>query len=102
MMYGHGANPIFCTKKIKIGRLKHSLTPHPLRPITSHFYLTLPPLPLEVDVICVSPLYVQKEKISTLKIFMSSLFQGKNHEIWFYVKKKQYFFILRKKGILRP
>ena len=31
-------------KKIKIGRPEHSLTPAPLRPITSHFYLT-PPLP---------------------------------------------------------
>ena len=28
-MSGHGANPIFCKKKIKIGRPKHSLTPYP-------------------------------------------------------------------------
>ena len=27
-MSDHGANPIFLNKKIKIGRLKHSLTPH--------------------------------------------------------------------------
>ena len=27
-------------KKIKIGRPEHSLTPHPLRPIASHFFLT--------------------------------------------------------------
>ena len=33
-----GANPIFFNKKkIKIGRPKHSLDPHYLRPITSHF-----------------------------------------------------------------
>ena len=40
MMSGHGENPIF-VNKIKIGRPEHSLTPHPLRPITSHFYLSL-------------------------------------------------------------
>ena len=27
MMSGHGANPIFFNKKIKIGRPEHSLTP---------------------------------------------------------------------------
>ena len=32
-MSGHGANPVFFNKKIKIGRSEHSLTP--LRPITS-------------------------------------------------------------------
>ena len=42
-------------KKLKIGRPEHSLTPTPLRPITSHFCLNPPP-PLKVDVICVSPL----------------------------------------------
>ena len=40
MMSGHGGSPIFFNKKIKIGRPEHSLTPHPLRPITSHFCLT--------------------------------------------------------------
>ena len=43
MMPGHGEYPIF-VNKIKIGRPEHSLTPpppHPLRPITSHFYLSL-------------------------------------------------------------
>ena len=29
MMSGHGGNPIFFNKKIKIGRPEHSLTPHP-------------------------------------------------------------------------
>ena len=44
-------------KKIKIGCPEHSLTPTPLRPITSHFCLTAPPTtPLKVDIICVSPL----------------------------------------------
>ena len=56
MMSGHGANPILSNKKIKIGRPEHSLTPHPLGPITSPFYLPLPPPPIRVDVICVSPL----------------------------------------------
>ena len=61
MMSGHGGNPIFFNKKIKIGRPEHSLTPHPLRPITSHFCLTLPPPPpLKVDAICVSPLTAEK------------------------------------------
>ena len=46
-------------KKVTIGRPEHLLTSHPLRRITSHFCLTLPrphppPLPLKVDVICVS------------------------------------------------
>ena len=44
MMSSHGANPIlFNKKKTKIGRPEHSLIPHSLRPITSHFYLTPPP-----------------------------------------------------------
>ena len=51
MMSGHGANPIFCNKKIKIGRPEHLLPPTPLRPVTSHFCLTS-----KVDVICVSSL----------------------------------------------
>ena len=58
MMSGHGADPILLNKKINTGHPEHSLTPHPLRPTTSHF--TLPfhtcPTPIEVDVICVSPL----------------------------------------------
>ena len=40
MMSGYGANPIFFNKKIKIGRAEHLLSPIPLRPVTSHFYLT--------------------------------------------------------------
>ena len=56
MMSGHGANPIFFNKKMKIGCPEHSVTPlHPLRPITSYFRLTSPPH-LKVDVKCVSPL----------------------------------------------
>ena len=52
---------IFCQEYIKdilkIGHPEHSLTTHPLRPITSHFCLTPPPLsPIKVEVICVSPL----------------------------------------------
>ena len=40
MMSGHGENPIFFNKKINIRRPEHSLAPHPLRPITSHFCRT--------------------------------------------------------------
>ena len=42
-MSGHGTNPIFLNKKIKVGRPKHLLTrpaTQPLRWITSHFYIT--------------------------------------------------------------
>ena len=42
------------TKKIKIGRQEVLLTPIPLCPITSQYFL-IPP-PLKVDVMCVSPL----------------------------------------------
>ena len=41
-------------RKIKVGRPEHSLTPHSLLPITSHFCLA--PTPLKVNVIYVSPL----------------------------------------------
>ena len=54
MMSGHGANQFSLIKKIKIGHLEHLLTPHPLRPITSHFHLT-PPTSLKVDVMCITP-----------------------------------------------
>ena len=54
-MSGHGANPIFFNKKIKIGRPEHSLTPHP--PMSNNIsFLPYPPYPVKVDVICVSPL----------------------------------------------
>ena len=33
----------FNNNKKKTGRPEHSLTPTPLRPITSHFYLSPPP-----------------------------------------------------------
>ena len=58
MISGHGSNPIFFHKKLKIGRTEHPLIPHSLRLKTSHFCLTTPPPtpPLKVDVIYVSPL----------------------------------------------
>ena len=39
---GHGGNPVFFNKKIKIGRPEHSLTPTPLRPINLIFPYTPP------------------------------------------------------------
>ena len=42
MMSGHGANPIFFNKKIKIGHPEHSLTPHTP---TSNNISFLPPPP---------------------------------------------------------
>ena len=37
---GHGANSNFLNKKTNIERPEQSLSPHPLRSITSHFCLT--------------------------------------------------------------
>ena len=55
MMSDHGANLIFFNKKkIKIERPEHSLTLHPLRPITSHFYLT-PTTPQSGRHMCITP-----------------------------------------------
>ena len=55
-MSGHGPNPVlFNHKKVKIGRLKHSLTPHP--PTSDNIsFLPYPPPSLKVDAICVKPL----------------------------------------------
>ena len=58
MMSGHEANSIFFNKEIMIGRLEHSPTPHPPTSDNISFLPYLPP-PLEVDVICVSPLNIQ-------------------------------------------
>ena len=55
MISGHGPNPIFFNKKIKIRRPEHLQSPTPLRPITSHLYL---PLRLKVDFIYVSLLMI--------------------------------------------
>ena len=57
MKSGYDTNPIFFGKIIKIGRPEHSLTLHPLRPITSNFCLTpLPPtLPQSGRHICITP-----------------------------------------------
>ena len=57
MISGHGANPIFFNKKIKIGRPEHSLAPHPPSFDTISFlpYPYLSP-PLKVNEICVSTL----------------------------------------------
>ena len=40
---GHGANPIFFNKTNKDWTSRTLTTPHPLRPITSHFSFTPPP-----------------------------------------------------------
>ena len=43
MMAGHSANPIFFNKENKNERLEHLVSPHPQRPIRSHFGLNLQP-----------------------------------------------------------
>ena len=54
MMSGHGGNPIFFNKKIKIGHLEHSLTPH-----SSTFdnisFLPYPPLLQSGSHMCITP-----------------------------------------------
>ena len=59
MMSGHGRNPIFFNKKIKIGRPENLLSPHPPTSDNISFLSytppTPPPSPLKMDVICVSP-----------------------------------------------
>ena len=61
MMSGHGTNPIFFNKKIKIGRPEHSLPPTP----TSDDFSFLPDT-LKVDVISVSLL----NEIRNLQLFL--------------------------------
>ena len=56
MIPGHGANTIFFNKKIKMGRPEDLVTPHPSTPNNISFLPYSPTPPLEVDVICVSPL----------------------------------------------
>ena len=68
MMSGHGHDPIFFNKKIKIGRPEHSLNPQPLRPITSHFCLTPPPPPLKVNVIRASTLMTMMMSLSSWSV----------------------------------
>ena len=52
-----------------IGRPEHSLTLHlRLRSNTSHFCFNSYPLPLKVDVICVSPLWLFLEKMNFIKM----------------------------------
>ena len=60
MMSGHGVNPFFFNKKNWTSRtLANPLPPHPLHPITSHFYLTpLPYLPQSGRHICITPIYI--------------------------------------------
>ena len=54
MMCCHGGNPVLFNKKIKIGRPEHSLTPHLVRLITSHFCL-IPHPPESGRHMCIMP-----------------------------------------------
>ena len=53
-MSGHGANSIFFNKKNKDRTSRTHANPHPLRPITSHFCLTLIP-PQSGRHMCITP-----------------------------------------------
>ena len=57
MMSGHGGNPIFFNKKIKIGRPEHSLTPPPPTSDNISFLPYPPPLPLQSGRhLCITPI----------------------------------------------
>ena len=57
MMSGHGGNPIFFNKKIKIGCPEHSLTPHPPTTENISFLPSLPspPPPQSGRHMCITP-----------------------------------------------
>ena len=74
MMSNHGANPIFFNKNDKDWFFRTLATSHPLRLITSHFYLTSN---LKVEVICVSPLKMQHIFLIKLEICYNRLFESK-------------------------
>ena len=81
MMPSYGPNLVSFNKtKLKIGRPKHSLTPHPIRPITYHFCLTLRPSPppssppalspsLSGRHMCITPNVEKFQQLATIKIF---------------------------------
>ena len=67
MMPGHGANPIFFNKKIKIGRPEHLIIPPPpqhLHPTTSHLCQT--ELSLSAFSLFLSPLGTILETMTVL------------------------------------
>ena len=66
MMSGHGANLIFFIKKNRLNIQNTRLIPTPLSPKAYHFCLT--PIPLKVDVMCVSLLNIYK--VTELMIFI--------------------------------
>ena len=63
MMSGHGGNPIFFNKKIKIGRPEHSLTLHPSTSDNISLLPYTPAPPLKVDIIYVSPLMFEQTEL---------------------------------------
>ena len=72
------ANPFF-NKKIKIGRAEHSLTPTPLRLITSHFCLTPTHLTSKWTSYVYHTLY-EKQICDALRNLASLLVEYKKHE----------------------
>ena len=74
MISGHGTNPIFFNKNCKDWMSRMLATPHPLRLITSHFYLTSH---FKVEVICVSPLKMQHKFLIKLGTCYNRLLESK-------------------------
>ena len=81
MMSDRGGNSIFFLIKImKIGFPEYYPLLHPLRPITSYFYLIPHSLPLphlKVEVICVSPLKMQQRSLIKLETCYNRLLESK-------------------------
>ena len=77
MMSGHGANATFFNEKIKIGRPEHSLTLEPHAPNNISLLPYPPSSPLEVEVICVTPIQKKEtrfEQVCTLVTRSISVF----------------------------
>ena len=80
MMPGRGENPIFFNiKKIKIGGPEHSVTPHPPRPITSHFFLTSTHSPIPPQSgrhICITPNLIWYFEILTMQFISLQILEN--------------------------
>ena len=68
MMSGHGGNPIFFNKTIKIGRPEHSLTSHPP---TSNNISFFPYPPQSGRHICITP-FIELTQGNSYQLYLAS------------------------------